>query len=497
MRADTGEGLEIMSLDERALTLELKVGPSREALIDGISLIPSGPMDDTKQREAIVRYAEAVLAAGENEYSAITSIIRRDAPRLADGVILNGGISDLLAATVDAVGRMDNSHLVIQGPPGTGKTFTSAHAIVELLKNGKRVGVTAMTHKAINNLLCEVEKVAEKRGVKFTGVKKSSNDPETQLCGSVIEDTDKNEVATSDTYQLVAGTAWLFSRPELDRKLDYLFVDEAGQMSLASVVSCGVSARNIVLVGDQMQLSQPVKGAHPGGSGVSALDHLMRDWATVPEDRGIFLAKTWRMHPNLCRFVSDAFYDGRLESVESTAQQTLILSGDADAALAPFGLRFVQVEHEDRTQKSDEEASRLNTVYRELLGQRWVNQRGDTKPITIDDILVVSPYNMQVNLLKQMLPNGARVGTVDKFQGQEGAVVLISMAASSGEHIPRGIEFLFSPNRLNVAISRGRCLSTILASPRLLGVACRSVSQMRLANVLCWIASYPHQTRHG
>ncbi|HEY9226911.1 MAG TPA: AAA domain-containing protein, partial [Gemmatimonadaceae bacterium] len=490
VRADTGEELDIVSLDDRALRLELKVGPSREPLVDGMSLIPTRPIDDTTQREAIVRYAEAVIAGRENEYSAITSIVRRDPPRLGDGVILRpGGQSDLLSGTVDAVGRMDNSHLVIQGPPGTGKTFTSAHAIVELLKSGKRVGVTAMTHKAINNLLSRVEDVARERGVKFTGVKKSSKDPEQQLRGSIIEDTDKNEVATSDRYQLVAGTAWLFSQPELDRKLDCLFVDEAGQVSLASVVSCGVSARNIVLVGDQMQLSQPVKGAHPGGSGVSALDHLMGDWATVPQDRGIFLASTWRMQPDLCRFVSDAFYDGRLESVESAAQQTLIVSNDAGGALAPFGLRFVSVEHEDRAQKSDEEAERLNSMYRALLGQCWVNQRGETKPIGVDDVLVVSPYNMQVNLLKRVLPDGARVGTVDKFQGQEGAVVLISMAASSGEHIPRGIEFLFSRNRLNVAISRARCLSVVLASPQLLGITCRSVQQVRLANVLCWFAS--------
>jgi uncharacterized protein len=216
----------------------------------------------------------------------------------------------------------------------------------------------------------------------------------------------------------------------------------------------------------------------------------MGDWPTVPRDRGIFLAKTWRMHPDLCRFVSDAFYGGRLESEDSTAQQTLIFSGDAGGALAPFGLRFVPVEHEDRSQKSAEEAGRLDGVYRELLGQSWVNQNGETGPITLSDILVVSPYNMQVNLLKRMLPHGACVGTVDKFQGQEGAVVLISMAASSGEYIPRGIEFLFSRNRLNVAISRARCLSVVLASPRLLGVTVRSVEQMRLANVVCWLAAH-------
>jgi uncharacterized protein len=490
VRADTGEALEIISLNDRAFTLELKVGPTREPLIDGISLIPPGPLNDTSQRESIVRYAEAVIAGREADYAALTSIVRKDRPKLTGGSILGADrTADLLSGTIDAVRRLDNSHLVIQGPPGTGKTFTSAHAIVELLKYGKRIGVTAMTHKAINNLLHQIEDVARKRGVAFTGVKKSSSDPEQQLHGSAIEDTADNEVATSDRYRLVAGTAWLFSRPELDRKLDYLFVDEAGQMSLASVVSCGASARNIVLVGDQMQLSQPVKGAHPSGSGVSALDHLMGDWATVPEDYGIFLAKTWRMQPDLCRFVSSAFYDGRLESEESAAQQKLILSGDAHGALAPSGLRFVPVKHEERSQKSQEEAERLNTIYRELLGQCWVNQRGETRAIAMDDVLVVSPYNMQVNLLKQMLPNGARVGTVDKFQGQEGAVVLISMAASSGEHIPRGIEFLFSRNRLNVAISRARCLSSVLASPLLLGITCRSVEQMRLANVLCWVAS--------
>lgn len=493
VRADTGESLEILSLDDRALTLELKVGPTREPLIDGISLIPTGPRDDTIQREAIARYAEAVIAGRENDYAAITSIVRKDRPRLTTGTIVGeDSSSSLLSKTIDAVGRMDDSHLVIQGPPGTGKTFTSAHSIVDLLKNGKRVGVTAFTHKAINNLLREIEEVAAERRVKFAGAKKS-NEPDQRLDGSVIVDTDDNAVAAADHHQLVAGTAWLFSRPEFDRKLDYLFVEEAGQMSLASVVSCGVSARSVVLVGDQMQLSQPVKGAHPGESGVSALDHLMGSWATVPEDRGIFLAKTWRMQPNLCRFVSDAFYDGKLESVESAAQQKLILSGDAHGGLAPVGLRFVRVNHEDRTQKSIEEANRLNDIYRELLQQDWVDQWGKTKPITADDVVVVSPYNMQVNLLKQLLPSGTRVGTVDKFQGQEGAVVLISMAASSAEKIPRGMEFLFSQNRLNVAVSRARCLSTILASPLLLGIPCRTVQQMRLANVPCWFASYAEE----
>jgi len=232
------------------------------------------------------------------------------------------------------------------------------------------------------------------------------------------------------------------------------------------------------------------QGKHPGGSGTSGLDYLMGDWATVPPDRGVFLERTWRMHPQLCRFVSEAFYDGRLESAECTFGQMLELDGDCDGALAPTGLRFVAVEHQDNAQKSIEEAARLNQVYRALLGQTWVNQRGESHPITTEDILVVSPYNMQVNLLKQKLPAGARVGTVDKFQGQEAAAVLVSMASSSADDAPRGIDFLFSRNRLNVALSRARCLSVIFCSPALLDLVCTDLERMKLVNTVCWAKEY-------
>jgi len=485
VRADTEETLEIVTLDERESRLELKVGPSRSAIPDVFSLIPTGPVDDTPQREAIVRYVQTVIAGNENDYAAVTRILQRAEPRLEGAVRLAAvGRGGLLSGAVEAVCRLDRSHLVIQGPPGTGKTFTSAHAIVELLQRGKRVGVTSLSHKAINNLLRSVEEVARERGVSFRGVKKSKGDDQC-LNGCIIEDASENEDATGGGHQLIAGTAWLFSRPEIDRQLDYLFVDEAGQVSLANVVAMGLCARNIVLVGDQMQLPQPVKGAHPGGSGVSSLDYLMAGYATVPADRGIFLERTWRMHPDLCRFVSDAFYEGRLEAHESTAKQTLILSDDCGGALAPAGLRFVPVEHQANAQKSPEEAERLDKAYRSLLSQCWVNSDGVTKAITTHDILVVSPYNMQVNLLTRTLPDGARVGTVDKFQGQEAAVVLISMASSSGEDIPRGIDFLFSPNRLNVAISRARCLAVIFASPRLLEVPCPHIEDLQKVNTLC------------
>jgi uncharacterized protein len=196
------------------------------------------------------------------------------------------------------------------------------------------------------------------------------------------------------------------------------------------------------------------------------------------------------MHPDLCRFVSDAFYDGRLMPEAGNEQQCLILGQNADPVLAPTGLRFVDVEHEGCTQKSEAEADRVRMLYQSLLGQRWTDREGVVHPIGVDDILVVAPYNMQVNLLRSSLPNGARVGTVDRFQGQEAAVVLISMATSSGDDLPRQIEFLYSRNRLNVAISRARCLAVIVASPKLLATSCSTIEQMRLVNALCWAKNF-------
>jgi superfamily I DNA and/or RNA helicase len=251
----------------------------------------------------------------------------------------------------------------------------------------------------------------------------------------------------------------------------------------------------LILVGDQMQLSQPIKGSHPGQSGLSALEHLLDGAATVPPERGVFLSKTRRMHPDLCRFISDAFYDSRLTAEAGNERQHLVLNPDADPALAPTGLRFISVEHEGCSQKSEPEAERVRQLYQSLLGQRWTDREGQVRPIGIDDIRVVSPYNMQVNLLRSRLPEGARVGTVDRFQGQEAAVVLISMATSSGDDLPRQIEFLYSRNRLNVAISRAQCLAVIVASPRLLEASCSTIEQLRLVNALCWAKTYADPQR--
>jgi uncharacterized protein len=308
--------------------------------------------------------------------------------------------------------------------------------------------------------------------------------------GGWIEETlDNDQVTTS--HQLVAGTAWLFARPANDVAFDYLFVDEAGQVGLANLVAMGTAAKNIVLVGDQMQLSQPIQGSHPRDSGSSALEFLLEGHATVPPERGIFLSETRRMHPSVCGFISAAVYEGRLRSAPGTEHQRILADPSRDPdAIALAGLRFVEVESFACTQRSEPEAERLARTYRALLGEAWRDQKGQEKVIGTNDILVVSPYNMQVELLKRSLPLGARVGTVDKFQGQEAAVVLISMATSSGDDMPRNLEFLYSRNRMNVAVSRAQGLAVIFASPRLLETPCHSVAQMTLVNGLCWAHAY-------
>jgi uncharacterized protein len=296
--------------------------------------------------------------------------------------------------------------------------------------------------------------------------------------------------AIDHSADLIAGTAWLFARPELDQSLDYLFIDEAGQVSLANLMAMGLSARNIVLVGDHMQLGQPIQGVHPGESGQSVLEFLLHNHATIPEDRGIFLPTTWRMHQDVCGFISEAIYDNRLVPEPANQKQRILLAEDAHPMLASSGIRFVSVEHNGCSQKSEEEGEMLQHIYSSLLAQRYCDRDGHEHPMTMKDILIVTPYNVQVNYLKSILPEGARVGTVDKFQGQEAVAVLISMVTSSAEELPRNIEFLYSQNRLNVAVSRARCLAVMVANPRLLEIQCQNVEQMKLVNMLCWIRAY-------
>jgi superfamily I DNA and/or RNA helicase len=304
----------------------------------------------------------------------------------------------------------------------------------------------------------------------------SGGNPESVYERGSIESREDVDPFLDPEVRLLAGTAWLFARPELDQQLDYLFIDEAGQVSLADAMALGTAARTLVLLGDPLQLAQVSQGTHPGGSGASVLVHLLGDEQTIPEDRGLFLERSFRMHPDVCRYVSDAFYESRLEAAEGCELQS---------TAAGTGLRFLPVEHAGNRRSSPEEAARVREEMDWLLGQEWTDTNGVTRPLRLADVLVVVPFNEQVSCLTRALPPGARIGTVDKFQGQQAPVVFFSMATSSGEDVPRNLEFLLSRNRLNVAVSRAKCLAYVVASPKLLEVGCRSIEQMRMANALC------------
>jgi len=493
LQADTLGSLgTIDHIDEEARLLRLKISANKTAP-ERLTISSTGPIDTKVLREAIYRYADALLD-GNPGYAAITRLLRKEAPRIQGhppgSPILNTA-ADLLPQIIEAVANLASSYLFIQGPPGTGKTAIGSRVITELLRRGFRVGVSSNSHKAIINLLQAVESHARAVGFAFTGIKKSDKaQPDTWIEGQFIRDVFGNQEICAAPAALIAGTAWLFARPELDQQLDILFVDEAGQVALANLVAMATSARNLVLLGDQMQLPQPIEGVHPGHSGEAVLEYLLDGAAVIPPANGIFLATTWRLHPDLCRFISSAVYDERLQPQPDNQRQRLLLKDTAHPELRPTGIRFIPIEHEGCAQESAEEAAVVRVLYHSLLDQAYRDRAGREQALTAANILVVTPYNLQVNRLQRTLPSDARVGTVDKFQGQEAEVVIISLATSSGEELPRDIEFLFSKHRLNVALSRARCLALLVASPALLTLQCATVEQLALVNTLCWLQEY-------
>lgn len=493
IRIDTLEKIQNLEIDEEERCITFTSSSRNSPLPEKLNIGPGGPILTKTLRDALYRFADDII--GERRgYKAIESLLKQELPHIkghtvGDAVIID--TADSIPQITEAVANLDQSCLFIQGPPGAGKTWTGAHVIVELLHRGLRIGVSSNSHKAINNLLAGIEKVALEKGVTFCGAKKSVADKiESLFNGNIIEDVFSNPDLYDNRWQLVAGTAWLFSAEPMNQSFDYLFVDEAGQVAIANLVAMATSSRNIVLLGDQMQLAQPIQGNHPGRSGESSLEYLLNGMATIPPERGIFLKTSWRMHPDVCRFISDAVYDSRLEPEATNSVQRLILSKEAHPILKPTGIRFVAVDHDGCSQRSEEETLIVSELYQDLLNQSYIDKHGETHRITENNILVVAPYNMQVNLLKRSLPEGARVGTVDKFQGQEAEVVIISMATSSGDYLPRYIEFLYSRNRLNVAISRARCLAILVANPALMSIRCTTPEQMAMVNTLCWVMDY-------
>jgi uncharacterized protein len=244
----------------------------------------------------------------------------------------------------------------------------------------------------------------------------------------------------------------------------------------------------MVLMGDQMQLSQPIQGSHPGESGRSILEYALEDFAVVPPHLGVLLDTSWRMHPSICSFISETVYEGRLKADPSTAARVL---SPAPGRLVNqnSGILFSPVVHEGNTQSSREEADRIVELTAELLASTVTTADG-TRPVAISDILFVAPYNMQVRLLRERLPVGAKVGSVDKFQGQEAPIVILSLGASAGEYGSRGLGFILDRNRINVAISRAQTLAIVVSDPRIANADSNSVEEMRLVNVFCKLLAY-------
>jgi uncharacterized protein len=486
--SDLKAKFKIVRIDEHERLVQVE-SDSVATLPERMSVSTGGPISTSSLTKAVFKFADSIINR-DKRYAALEAILNRATPSIkghsAGQPIVNPERPDL-KKIIEAVGNLRNSYLFIQGPPGAGKTYTGSHIIAELIRRGFRVGVSSNSHKAINNLLKHVEKRAEEIGLKFHGLKKST-DKNTWFKGKYIEDVTQNKKIYESNANLVAGTAWLFAG--MDQNLDFLFVDEAGQVSLANLLAMGVSAKNIVLLGDQMQLGQPIQGVHPGRSGESTLEYLLDGEATIRPDRGVFLDTTWRMHEEVCRFISEAVYDSRLQPEKANQNQRLLLNSKAHQCLKPSGVSFVPIEHDGCSQKSREEADLIKEVLGSLVQQSYRDRDENEHRMTLENIMVVAPYNMQVNLLKRVLPKGARVGTVDKFQGQESEVVIISMTTSSGEYLPRRIEFLYSKNRLNVAISRARTLAILVVNPSLLSIKCNTIDQIQLVNTLCWARNY-------
>ncbi|MCX7121747.1 MAG: TM0106 family RecB-like putative nuclease [Gammaproteobacteria bacterium] len=397
----------IIDIDEENCIVTIKcnsgVFPENHMSIAAANFIETATL-----RSAIYRVADTCLS-DQNDYRSVFDILNKNIPKIKKH---NRGdliveLNDLNEIT-DKIASLDQSYLFIQGPPGAGKTYTTAHVIVDLMRRGKKIGVSANSHKAIHNLLKKIEEVALEKSFNFSGVHKSGSGKESIYSGRYINSTNKYEKIDFNSLSLISGTAWLFANERCNQQIDYLFIDEAGQVSVANVIAMGTAKKNIILIGDQMQLGQPIQAVHPGEAGLSILEFLLERRATVSPNKGIFLGTTYRLHPKICRFISDAFYDGRLGFYEKNIKRRLAFSNSIDK-ITNEGLHTIGVSHSGCSQKSEEEAVEIKKYYLQLLHQKFVDQDGIERAITHDDILVVTPYNVQVNHLKSVLPKEAKV----------------------------------------------------------------------------------------
>jgi uncharacterized protein len=499
---DTNSNLNLAELDASVGRLALKISANGLNQKFGGkfpaqgSLIPDEYVRATEIQVAIADVAASHLT--RELHAPVAALLTRQPPKRP---LQKSGESPIDAA-IRVTRRMSGECLVIQGPPGSGKTYIAAQVILSLLAAGKRVGVASNSHKAVVNLLIACGEAARESGETLRGIKVGDEDSGPLFSSNsdlryVESNPDAHGVYTGG---VVGGTAWLFSRPEWANELDFLFIDEAGQVSLANAVAMARSAKNLVLLGDQMQLEQPVQGSHPGDAGLSVLQYALKDatasqpdapvfHAVVPDDYGLFLGESRRMHPSVCRFISESIYEGRLRSHPDCELQRIALHPNASGFISSeSGIVFSGVEHDGNVQQSDEEVDRVKAIYQELLGRSYTDKNGVTRPLTLHDFLFIAPYNAQARALQAALPNGARVASVDKFQGQEAPVCILSLCSSYGEYGSRGLSFILDRNRINVAISRAQSLAVVVADPRIASTSPGSLTEMTLVNLFCKLA---------
>jgi predicted RecB family nuclease len=438
-----------------------------------------------EQAASLFRLGEYVAEngiEGEGLFKSARALLLREPPNLQGQDIQEDGESPLEAA-LRICHHLNAGVLPIQGPPGTGKSYTGARMICALVKQGKKVGITANSHKVIRNLIDKVIEAATEMQINVNCIQKPKEIEPNQA--SLIF-TKKNEdviaAIAGGAAQVAGATHFLWSREAAHDTLDVLVVDEAAQMSLANVLAISPAAPTLILIGDPQQLEQPTQGSHPDGTDASALDYILGGQQTITKEQGLFLGKTFRLHPSICTFNSELFYDAKLTSEENCAHHEISSNG----LLIGSGLRYLPIDHTGNTSSSIEEADAVKDLVERILADdtQWTNQDGTTAPVTLEDILIITPYNAQVFEIQHRLPH-ARAGTVDKFQGQESPIAIYSMATSSHADAPRGMEFLYSLNRFNVAISRAKCMAILVASPGIFEADCRTSRQMQLANAFC------------
>ena len=475
-------------------TIEAALQADVHGLLFNGTLMPSDPVpgEDSEPSDApsssrtLPSVVEAAASLTGVE-SASADLLFRRAPRLKKGasnakntenlpreVDFPGSALPTVDAVHAAVRALDHSYVAVQGPPGAGKTFLASHVIARLVAEGAKVGVVAQSHAVIENLMvacCAREGFDASRAVRLRGKSVAPDAP-----WSEVSDSELTELISGEDGLLFGGTVWDYvsERRVPAGSLDVLVVDEAGQFSLTNTVAAARAARSVLLLGDPQQLPQVSTGVHPYPVDVSALGWLSDGAAALDSRFGYFLGESWRMDPALCERVSWLSYDGALASAAATA-------GRALQGVEP-GVVSYPVEHSGCSVRSVQEAQAVVDCVRELLDREWVPATGaEPRPLAAEDCIVVAAYNAQVDCVREALVAagladssgaGVRVGTVDKFQGQEAAVVLVSLASSRVDS-GRGAGFVLSPNRLNVAVSRGQWRAVLVHSP----LVARSVPQ--------------------